>query len=1154
MTLAFLVLPTLSTAASAEGEVADDPAVAEVVGSEGEETSEPSEPAVDPAPVEPGAPDPEPGPDATKTDGLLAAIDSATPIAEGDLQTADYIVADEDGPNDKPGQVDVTRLWSWSVQDGVLNVAWSWDEVDWSGQNTGDACALFDTDEDGSANFAVCVTIDDNPAVQIEGSPRVYECKDTDGLKCFDAELVVPADTTCIVDQTDTDPFADGALSPVDTTALCEIVLADVTGASEPVITNVCSYPSQIPNSNPFDCVLAPRDALLTIVKVLTPAQPAAEVFDFTVTTPTAGDPNDQTVNVSSGDTNGETFGIVSGKNVTLQEEVTAGWQLLSAVCTNGVSADPADSPITLNLRSGQHVTCTFTNSKTASVVVNKEWVVNGEIYANGDPALEQYGLSAQLTLTGPGSAGATDQDWGVVREGYLAGDVPTIDEEEPVINNQLCEFVGGRVTTADEQDVDLALPYSPTLSGGGNSFTITNTVSCGAELTLAKSVTAPSVPGDWTLTATATGEAVPGPSGASGTTAATGPVTPGATYTLSEEGSAAAYIANYVQSGAWVCTDGAAVTGNQVVVPAGARSTCTVTPATAELTLKKVVTNDSGGTAVAADFPLSATPSSAGPTTYTDVDGSGDGTTVYIRPGVTYTLSETGVAGYELESLVCTRDGLTLSNVTKAAPTLTPTVDDEIVCTFTNNDRPAHLTLLKEVVSGDTGTTADDTAWTLNAAGPTSISGVEGAGSVTNAQVGAGTYTLTESGGPDGFSPSPWVCTKPGIGQSGPVPVTVTDGQVAVGLGENVTCEVTNTAIAPRLTLVKTVVNQSGGKLASDDWTLTAEPQDITGQADVTGPGGGEGAVVDRPVKVGTYALSESVIAGYDWSSLVCTNDGEAMPAVSTTSPNVTVGLGDDVTCTFTNTDKPSTLTLRKIVDANGTASAASPADWTLSAEPQNISGQASISGPGDPEAPGGVKTVSVFAGQYVLAEADGPDGFTPGDWVCEGFATTETVDGVATVTIPNGADVVCEITNTAAKPQLTLVKVVDNGSTGAGAVAEDWLLTADGPGDFAISGQGGVDSADAKVGTYVLSESSSKTGYRASAWSCTQPGPGGAVSFPVTGGDTITLAEGDDVTCTITNTAIAARLALVKRVVNGATGSDALPSAWMLTADGPL
>ena len=71
----------------------------------------------------------------------------------------------------------------------------------------------------------------------------------------------------------------------------------------------------------------------------------------------------------------------------------------------------------------------------------------------------------------------------------------------------------------------------------------------------------------------------------------------------------------------------------------------------------------------------------------------------------------------------------------------------ESATCTITNDDIPATLTLVKEVVNDDGGT-ALDTAWTLTATGPTAgVSGPTGDPAVTGVPVSAGSYVLSESG-----------------------------------------------------------------------------------------------------------------------------------------------------------------------------------------------------------------------------------------------------------------------------------------------------------------------------------------------------------------------------------------------------------------------
>jgi len=95
-------------------------------------------------------------------------------------------------------------------------------------------------------------------------------------------------------------------------------------------------------------------------------------------------------------------------------------------------------------------------------------------------------------------------------------------------------------------------------------------------------------------------------------------------------------------------------------------------------LTLEKTVVNDNGGTATDTAWTLQATD---GTTTISGTEGVAAITSATVTPG-TYTLSETGPAGYTQTSLTCTgaadtdpSDGLTLA------------AGETVTCTFTNDD-----------------------------------------------------------------------------------------------------------------------------------------------------------------------------------------------------------------------------------------------------------------------------------------------------------------------------------------------------------------------------------------------------------------------------------------------------------------------------------
>jgi hypothetical protein len=221
-------------------------------------------------------------------------------------------------------------------------------------------------------------------------------------------------------------------------------------------------------------------------------------------------------------------------------------------------------------------------------------------------------------------------------------------------------------------------------------------------------------------------------------------------------------------------------------------------------------------------------------------------------------------------------------------------------------------LTLVKQVDNGETGATTTADAWTLEAAGPTTISGASGAEAVTGALVQAGTYVLSETG-PNGYEPSAWECVlepdEPDETDLQPATYAVEaengtpEGDtVMVGPGEHWTCTVTNTAIPPTLTLVKKL-SGAEGPATLDDFTLTA-----TGATTISGASG-ESDVTAVPVPIGDYTLTEQTeLDNYEPLGWVC--EGAELDSETDT---VSLGLGDEVTCTVTNEYLPPDIDLIK-------------------------------------------------------------------------------------------------------------------------------------------------------------------------------------------------------------------------------------------------
>ncbi|WP_436700098.1 DUF5979 domain-containing protein [Nocardioides sp. BYT-33-1] len=143
------------------------------------------------------------------------------------------------------------------------------------------------------------------------------------------------------------------------------------------------------------------------------------------------------------------------------------------------------------------------------------------------------------------------------------------------------------------------------------------------------------------------------------------------------------------------------------------------------------------------------------------------------------------------------------------------------------------------------------------------------------------------------------------------PAPATTAAGPIV--------CTFTNT-YTPKgtLTLVKSVQNNGGGSANPASFTLTA-----TGPTTISGTGG-SAAITSQRVNTGSYDLSETGPLGYvsqGWSCTGGTGNGA--------NGSVTVGDGQNVTCTVVNRYRTGTFTIAKTVadPANGfTGTASTP------------------------------------------------------------------------------------------------------------------------------------------------------------------------------------------------------------------------------------
>lgn len=484
-----------------------------------------------------------------------------------------------------------------------------------------------------------------------------------------------------------------------------------------------------------------------------------------------------------------------------------------------------------------------------------------------------------------------------------------------------------------------------------------------------------------------------------------------------------------------------------------------------------------------------------------------------------TLTITETVNNGYTPDSVTCT--GATPTG-TAASFSIPVTQNSIISCTVVNKQAVGKLTLVKQVDNGNTGATTAPTAWTLSATGPTAgVSGATGSANVTNKSVLTGDYTLGETGGPAGYSAGAWSCTGG----------TLTGSTVKVLKDANVVCTIKNTAIEPKITLKKIVENGStGGAAQPTAWTLNAAAGSSAQTPGVTGPMG-NAAVTAKAVKIGQYNLSESGgPSGYtSTGAWACANAGTG--SFTSTATSVTLNPGNDITCTIVNTAVAPKLTLKKNVDNKNGIGTHGATEWALTA-----GGAAGWTGTttGSAASASTAKQTVQANMPYTLGET-GPTGYDASAWTCDSNIAVS----AGKITLPLGADVTCQITNTVKTANVTLVKKWvsaiqgDQATITAGSTSD--TSTANGAATFTdTSNQVTVTVAQGSTVNLTETLAGGNAGSYGTTFACT--------SGSVTGsGKSYTLTvPTTDVTCTYTNTADTVTVSFTKNWAGDAFAGD--------------
>ncbi|MCU1689571.1 MAG: hypothetical protein JWN20_1499, partial [Jatrophihabitantaceae bacterium] len=561
------------------------------------------------------------------------------------------------------------------------------------------------------------------------------------------------------------------------------------------------------------------------------------------------------------------------------------------------------------------------------------------------------------------------------------------------------------------------------------------------------------------------------------------------------------------------------------------AAPSCVITNAATGLVLNKSVINDNGGSATGASFPLQAT-GTGNAVVINGTDPNPDpaiGISASVAPG-TYALSETPSAGYVPGTWSCVDEAgaaVVATSTGSGTATVALAAGHVVTCVLTNNDIAPTLTVTKVVQNLHGGTLAAGAFPLLLNGGPVT------SGTPNTATAGVA-YTPSETQQP-GYIQSSIVCTD--------TTAAVLTQPVVLAPGQNATCVITNTDVAPVVSVTKTVSGINPGLAWSFDFTLTpsggtvgANPQAIAGTGNTTSATTASWSNLTGGVQ---YTLTETAVPGWQ-ASITCS--GTTVNSTGVRTITFTAAFGETIVCSATNAATPSTVSVSKSVTGVGSGLAWSfgfsitPSAGLIGANTQTITGTGSTTSAATASWSGLIPGAT-----YTITEP-AQAGWTTSAFSCTG--ATDTDANPATVTFVAGLaqTIACSASNAAAPSSVSVSKSV------TGVAAEfAWSF------GFSISPTAGVTGASPQT----LSGTGSTTAAATASWTGLTPGAtymiaeaaqaGWTPSFACTGATdtdqnpaTVTFVAGvaQTIACSASNAAAPASVTVSKSVTGVAAG----------------
>jgi hypothetical protein len=789
----------------------------------------------------------------------------------------------------------------------------------------------------------------------------------------------------------------------------------------------------------------------------------------------------------------------------TITESVPADWQLSGIVCTDPTNdSTTSGSTATINLGPGEAVACTFTDTKQASVIVEKQTL-------GGDGTFAFTGSQSFAITTTAGNGKNT-----TAFESVVPGVALSIIESVPsgwTLEKISCQDSGSRTP------LGVTIPNGVSVTpAAGQAIVCTFADTKGATLQVLKNAVPQSAQSfAYTLSGPTAPAAFSLVDDGNGANSKVFTDLPAGDYTVTE-----APVPGWINTG---------ITCSDVVEPdLGRRTTINRAAAsfTAHLRFGQTVdctftnTQIQPGTitvhkkAVGGDGVFVFTGTGPGVlTTFTITTSGAEHTGSQPFAGLsagTYTIAETVPAGWDLapppiDCTVTSGSNTTITpnglNGVSIALGTTGAATDAVSCQFVDIKRGS-ITIAKSASPQDpqlfTFTTASLVSTT---ALPPSFQLADN-GAPPNSQTFAALvptiYTVTEAAVP-GWRLVDVACTGGSVLTADPATgVALIDLQP----GEDVVCTYSN-AKNGTITVTKNAIGGAAGD-------IFAFVGDLAGTI-------GTGQSLSGGFADGTYAVSEIVPAGWDLANIFCTGGtviytgGEgANPTPSfapgDTTANVTITGAEVVACTFTNVKRGS---IRVVKNAQGGDASF---DFTGNATFQIVTN-------------GGIsENTTAFASvppgtTYLITETI-PAGWRLTGLACSNTSPVDLATATALVNVAPGENVTCTFTD-AREGSITITKRIRSGLSGAFTFTVPTTL--DPAGSFTLTPAARTVSSsrvfsNVLAGRYTVAESALPAGWSLKGITCT--GANSSVDLAARSA-TIDLAIGQAVECIYDNVASA-------------------------------